>query len=441
MGVSQSTIAAAMNLPLAQADPEIGAAIQADIERQNHKILLIASENYVSRAVMEATGSVLTNKYAEGYPSRRYYGGCENVDVVELIAIERAKQLFGADHANVQPHAGSQANMAAYFAFMQPGDTFLAMELAHGGHLTHGSSVNFSGILYRPCYYGVSPATEMLDYDEIERLAKECRPRVIMTGATVYPRIIDFARFRKIADSVGAILIADIAHIAGLVAAGEHPSPCPHCDVVTFTTHKTLRGPRSGIILCKAEHAKAIDKAVFPGLQGGPLMHVIAAKAVCLKEAMEPSFVDYQRAIRANASALADGLARRGLRLVSGGTDNHLMLADLTPLGITGKTAQEALDEVGIVVNKNMIPFDKQKPMVTSGIRIGTPCVTTRGMGVREMDTIADLIMRCLTNLGDAPRAVAARQEVAREARALADAFPVYSESCELRIGGACRQA
>ncbi len=426
MGVSERAIAKGLDLPLSQVDPEIAEAIQADIDRQNHKILLIASENYVSRAVLEATGSVLTNKYAEGYPNRRYYGGCENVDVVEAIAIERAKELFGADHANVQPHAGSQANMAAYFAFMQPGDTFLAMELAHGGHLTHGSAVNFSGILYKPCYYGVSPTTEVFDYDEIERLAKECRPRVIMTGATAYPRIIDFERFRKIADAVGAILMADIAHIAGLVAAGEHPSPVPYCDVVTFTTHKTLRGPRSGMILCKAEHAKAIDKAVFPGLQGGPLMHVIAAKAVCLKEAMEPSFTDYQRAIRRNAAALADGLAKRGLRLVSGGTDNHLMLADVTPLGITGKIAQEALDEVGIVVNKNMIPFDKEKPMVTSGIRIGTPCVTTRGMTESDMQTIAGLIVRCLTNLGEAPAAVAARQEVAREARALADAFPVY---------------
>ena len=426
MGISQSARAMQMSLPLSEADPVIAEAIKTDTERQNRKILLIASENYVSRAVMEATGSVLTNKYAEGYPNKRYYGGCENVDVVESIAVERAKELFGAEHANVQPHAGSQANMAAYFAFMKPGDTFLSMELAHGGHLTHGSKVNFSGILYNPCYYGVSPETETFDYDEIERLAKECKPRMIVTGATVYPRIIDFERFRKIADSVGAILMADIAHIAGLVAAGEHPSPVPYCDVVTFTMHKTLRGPRSGMILCKAEHAKAIDKAVFPGMQGGPLMHVVAAKAVCLKEAMDPSFVDYQRSIRINAAALATALAKRGLRLVSGGTDNHLMLADLTPLGITGKVAQEALDEVGIVANKNMIPFDKEKPMVTSGLRIGTPCVTTRGMGEGEMETIADLIMRCLTNLGDAPEAIAARQQVAREVRGLADAFPVY---------------
>jgi len=426
LGVSEGTLLNGIDLPLSQVDPEIAEAIRAETERQSHKILLIASENYASRAVMEATGSVLTNKYAEGYPSKRYYGGCENADTVESIAIERAKQLFGAEHANVQPHAGSQANMAAYFAFMQPGDTILAMELAHGGHITHGSPVNFSGMLYKPCYYGVRPDTEVLDYDEIERLAARCRPRVIMTGATVYPRTIHFERFRKIADSVGAILIADIAHIAGLVAAGEHPSPCPHCDVVTLTTHKTLRGPRSGIILCKAEYAKAIDRAVFPGLQGGPLVHVIAAKAVSLKEAMQPSFVDYQRAIRRNAAALADGLARRGLRLVSGGTDTHLMLADLTPMGITGKAAQEALDEVGIVVNKNMIPFDKQTPVVTSGIRVGTPCLTTRRMGEREMEIVADLIVRCLANLGGSPAAVAARREVAREARALADAFPVY---------------
>lgn len=415
-----------LDMPLEVVDPEIAGAIGRDIDRQNHKLLLIASENYVSRAVMEATGSVLTNKYAEGYPHKRYYGGCENADAVEEIAIQRAKELFGAEHANAQPHAGSQANMAAYFAFLKPGDTLMAMELAHGGHLTHGSHVNFSGILFKSLAYGVSAETEMLDYDEIERQARECKPRVIMTGATCYPRLIDFARFRKIADSVGAILMADIAHIAGLVAAGEHPSPVPYCDVVTFTTHKTLRGPRSGMILCKAEHAKAIDKAVFPGMQGGPLVHVMAAKAVALKEAMLPSFKDYQRQIRLNAKALAESLARHGLRLVSGGTDNHLMLADLTPYGITGKAAQEALDAIGIVANKNMIPFDKEKPMVTSGIRIGTPCVTTRGMKEAEMETIAALIVRCLKNLGDTPAAAAVRDEVARDARALADRFPVY---------------
>lgn len=426
MGATETMPMSELDLPLDIVDPEIAEAIKRDIERQNRKILLIASENYVSKAVMEATGSVLTNKYAEGYPHKRYYGGCENADLVEEIAIERAKELFGAEHANAQPHAGSQANMAAYFAFMKPGETLLAMELAHGGHLTHGSGVNFSGILFKPCYYGVSAEAETLDYDEIERQAKECKPRVIMTGATCYPRLIDFERFRKIADSVGAILIADIAHIAGLVAAGEHPSPVPYCDVVTLTTHKTLRGPRSGMILCKAEHAKAIDKAVFPGMQGGPLVHVMAAKAVCLREAMQPSFKDYQRQIRVNAKALAEALAKRGLRLVSGGTDNHLMLADLTPFGITGKAAQEALDEVGIIANKNMIPFDKERPMVTSGLRIGTPCVTTRGMKEPEMATIAELIVRCLKNLGDTPAAAAVREEVARESRALADRFPVY---------------
>jgi len=415
-----------LDKPLELVDPEIAQAIQNDIDRQNRKILLIASENYVSRAVMEATGSVLTNKYAEGYPQKRFYGGCENADVVETIAIERAKELFGAEHANVQPHAGSQANMAAYFAFMKPGDTLMAMDLAHGGHLTHGSGVNFSGNLYNVCSYGVSQETEMFDYDEIRRLAEEARPRVIMTGATAYPRFVDFAEFRKIADSVGAVLLADIAHIVGLIAAGEHPSPVPYCDAVTFTTHKTLRGPRSGMILCKAEHAKAIDKAVFPGMQGGPLVHVMAAKAVALKEAMQPSFKDYQRQIRANAKALAEALAKRGLRLVSGGTDNHLMLADLTPLGITGKAAQEALDAVGIVANKNMIPFDKERPVVTSGLRIGTPCVTTRGMKEAEMETIADLIIRCLKNMDDTPAAATVRDEVAREARALADRFPVY---------------
>ena len=415
-----------INLPLAQADPEIAEAIKHDVDRQNHKILLIASENYASKAVMEATGSVLTNKYAEGYPFKRYYGGCENADAVESLAIERAKELFKADHANVQPHAGSQANMAAYFAFMKPGDTLFSLNLAHGGHLTHGWGVNFSGSIYKPCYYGVSPKTEQFDYDEIRKLAKECMPKVIMTGATAYPRYIDFAEFRKIADEVGAILIADIAHIAGLVAADEHPSPVPYCDVVTFTTHKTLRGPRSGMILCKAEHAKAIDKAVFPGLQGGPLVHVIAAKAVALKEAMQPSFKEYQRQIKANAKALAKGLSDGGIRLVSGGTDNHLMLADLTPLGVTGKAAQEALDEVGIVANKNMIPFDKEKPAVTSGLRIGTPCVTTRGMKEADMKTIADLIIRCLRNLGDSADAAAAREKVAKETRQLADKFPVY---------------
>lgn len=415
-----------IHLPLEEVDPEIAALIRQETERQNRKILLIASENYASRAVLEAQGSVLTNKYAEGYPYKRYYGGCENVDRAEEIAIERAKKLFGAEHANVQPHSGSQANQAVYFALMIPGDRFLAMDLAQGGHLTHGRNVNFSGILYSPCFYGVDPETETFDYDEIERLAIECQPKMIMTGATAYPRYIDFERFRKIGDRVGAVVVADIAHIAGLVAAGEHPSPVPHCQIVTFTTHKTLRGPRAGVILCKEEFARPIDRAVFPGLQGGPLEHVIAAKAVCLKEALQPSFVDYQKQVRRNATALASALAARGLRLVSGGTDTHLMLADLTPMAITGKAAQEALDELGIVVNKNMIPFDKEKATITSGIRIGTPCVTTRGMKEPEMQTIAELIIRCLKHLGDSPAAIQERARVAKEARSLADAFPVY---------------
>lgn len=415
-----------INAPLEQVDPEVAGAIQREIKRQNEKVLLIASENYASCAVMEAQGSVLTNKYAEGYPGRRYYGGCENVDYVEVLANERARELFGADHSNVQPHSGSQANQAAYSAFMSTGDPYLSLELAHGGHLTHGSPVNFSGILYKPCYYGVDPETEMLNYDTIETLARECRPKVIMTGATVYPRFWDWERFRWIADQVGAILIADIAHIAGLVAGGEHPSPIPYCDVVTFTTHKTLRGPRAGMILCREQYAKAIDKAVFPGMQGGPLGHVIAAKAVCLKEAMQPSFKDYQRQVRTNAVALANALAEKGLRLVSGGTENHLMLTDVSPMGLTGKAAQEVLDVTGIVANKNMIPFDKEKPMVTSGLRLGTPCVTTRGMKEPEMVKIADLIIRCLKHMSESAEDVAERAEVAKEVRELTAAFPVY---------------
>lgn len=426
MTEAESKMMGRIGAPLAEVDPEIAEAIQHEIDRQNNKILMIASENYASRAVLEAQGSVLTNKYAEGYPHKRYYGGCENADSVESLAIERAKELFGAEHANVQPHSGSQANQAAYFAFMSPGDPFLAMELAQGGHLTHGSPVNFSGIIYSPCAYGVDPETETLNYDQIEKLAKECNPKLIITGATAYPRFFDFERFRWIADKVGAIMVADIAHIAGLVAAGEHPSPVPYCDVVTFTTHKTLRGPRAGMILCKEEHARAIDRAVFPGLQGGPLEHVIAAKAVCLKEAMEPSFKDYQKQVRKNAAVLAKALAERGLRLVSGGTDTHLMLVDLTPMDITGKAAQEALDSVNIVLNKNAIPFDKQKPTLASGIRIGTPCVTTRGMKEAEMVKVAELIMRCLTHLGDSAEDIAVREQVAAEAKALAREFPVY---------------
>ena len=427
MAVTDSRLMSNIDAPLGEVDPEIAEVIRHEIDRQNRKILLVASENYASRAVLEAQGSVLTNKYAEGYPHKRFYGGCEFVDRAEEIAIQRAVELFRAEHANVQPHSGSQANQAAYFALLKPGDRFLALDLAHGGHLTHGKNVNFSGILYCPCFYGVDPKTEQFDYDQIERLAVECRPKLIMTGATAYPRVIDFERFRCIADKAGALLVADIAHIAGLVATGEHPSPVPHCHVVTFTTHKTLRGPRAGMILCKEEFAKAIDRAVFPGLQGGPLEHVIAAKAVCLKEAMQPSFADYQKQIVLNARALADALARDGLRLVSGGTDTHLILADLTPLGITGKAAQEALDEVGIVVNMNMIPFDREKATITSGIRICTPCVTTRGMKEPEMSKIAELIVRCLKHLGDSPEHAREREQVAQEARALADGFPVYA--------------
>jgi len=411
-----------MQAPLAVVDPEVAEAIRAEERRQHDKLVLIASENYASRAVLEAQGSVLTNKYAEGYPGRRYYGGCEYVDAVEHLAIERAKQLFGAEHANVQPHAGAQANMAAYFAVLQPGDTYMALDLAHGGHLTHGSPVNFSGKLYRVVHYGVDRSDERLNYDSIHKQAREVRPRLIVTGATVYPRIIDFARMREIADDVGALLMVDMAHIAGLVAAGVHPSPVPHAQIVTTTTHKTLRGPRAGIILCTAELAKDIDRAVFPGMQGGPLMHAIAAKAVCLKEAMSPAFAAYQKQIVRNAKRLADGLAARGFRLVAGGTDTHLMLVDLTSRGITGKAAQEALDQVGIVVNKNLIPFDKEKPMVTSGIRIGTPAVTTRGMREPEMDMIAELIALTLSD----PESSAVQAEVRRRVKEICDAFPVW---------------
>lgn len=407
-----------LDLPLAEVDPEIAEAIKLEEKRQHDKIVLIASENYTSRAVREATGSVLTNKYAEGYPGRRYYGGCEHVDVVETLAIERAKRLFGAEHANVQPHSGAQANMAVYFAFMKPGDTYMALNLAHGGHLTHGSPVNFSGQLYNVVPYGVDRETELLDYDNIRRIALDSMPKIIVTGATVYPRIIDFAAMRKIADEVGAILMVDMAHIAGLVATGEHPSPVPHAHVVTTTTHKTLRGPRSGMILSDKNHAEAIDKAVFPGIQGGPHMHVVAAKAVCFKEAMSPSFASYQAQIVKNARALAAGLIKRGFRLVSGGTDNHLMLLDLTAQKMTGKHAQALLEDVGIVANKNMIPFDREKPFVTSGVRIGTPSVTTRGMKEPDMDTIAELIAMTIEE--------ESRERVLAGVKDLCDAFPIY---------------
>ncbi|MDO8683144.1 MAG: serine hydroxymethyltransferase [Armatimonadota bacterium] len=417
-----------MAADLLKEDPEIYDVIRQEERRQQDKIVLIASENYASRAVRQAQGSVLTNKYAEGYPGKRYYGGCEYVDVVERIAISRAKELFGADHANVQPHSGSQANMAAYFAVLNPGDTYMAMNLSHGGHLTHGSPVNFSGKIYNVVPYGVSRADETLDYDDIHRIAKERRPKLIVAGATAYPRIIDFPRLRKIADDVGAILMVDMAHIAGLVAAGEHPSPAPHAQIVTSTTHKTLRGPRSGMILCAKEMSEAIDKAVFPGLQGGPLMHIVAAKAVCFKEAMAPEFKEYQRQIRRNAKALAETLATKGLRLVSGGTDNHLMLVDLNPMGLTGHQVQTAMDDVNISLNKNTIPFDTQKPFITSGIRIGTPAVTTRGMREPEMEIIADLINTILSDIENE----AIRAEVRKRVKALCDAFPVSAD------GGCC---
>ncbi|BDG60236.1 serine hydroxymethyltransferase [Caldinitratiruptor microaerophilus] len=402
-------------------DPEIYEAIQREEQRQREKIELIASENFVPRAVLEAMGSVLTNKYAEGYPGRRYYGGCENVDVVEDIARERIKRVFGAEHANVQPHSGAQANMAVYHALLQPGDTVLGMNLAEGGHLTHGSPVNFSGKLYRFVSYGLNPETERVDYDEVLRLAKAHRPRLIVAGYSAYPRVLDFARFREIADEVGAYLMVDMAHFAGLSATGHYPNPVPHAHVVTSTTHKTLRGPRGGLILCKAELAKPIDSAVFPGTQGGPLMHVIAAKAVAFKQLLEPSFRDYSERIVRNARALADGLLRRGFRLVTGGTDNHLMLVNLIPMGLTGRDVEKLLDRVGITVNKNAVPRDPQKPMVTSGIRIGTPAVTTRGMREAEMDRIAELIATAIEHRGDEARL----QQVAAEVRELTARFPL----------------
>src|SRR5437899_89862 len=406
---------------LERTDPEVYEAIENERRRQVEKIELIASENYTSAAVMEAVGSVLTNKYAEGYPGRRYYGGCEWVDVAEQLAIDRAKALFGAAHANVQPHAGAQANMAAYAAVLKPGDAVLGLALDQGGHLTHGSPVNFSGKLYHFVAYGVRKDDEMLDYDELERLAKENRPRLIVTGATAYPRVFDFLRLRKIADDVEALLLVDMAHFAGLVAAGEHPTPVGYAQIVTTTTHKTLRGPRGGMILCDADHAKATDSAVFPNVQGGPLMHVIAGKAVMLKEAATPEFKAYAKQIRTNARTLAASLAKAGLRLVSGGTDNHLMLVDVRPLGLTGKVAEKALDVVGITVNKNTIPYDPNKPAIASGIRIGTPAVTTRGMKEAEMERIGALIGRILQAKGDETVA----KDVASEVFDLTRRFPV----------------
>jgi glycine hydroxymethyltransferase len=409
---------------LAETDPEIAESIRNERHRQNSGLELIASENFVSRAVLEAAGSVMTNKYAEGYPGRRYYGGCEFVDVAERAAIARAKGLFGAEHANVQPHSGAQANMSVYLTLLKPGDTVLGMNLAHGGHLTHGHPLNFSGLLYTIVPYGVRKEDERLDYDELDRLADEHTPKMIVVGASAYSRVIDFARIRKTADRVGAKVFTDMAHIAGLVAAGVHPSPVPHSDLVTTTTHKTLRGPRGGLILCRGQYAKDLDRSVFPGVQGGPLMHIIAAKAVCFREAAEPSFGEYQRQIVANAAALAGALSNAGFRLVSGGTDNHLMLVDVFSKGITGKVAEAALGMAAITVNKNAIPFDQNPPMVASGIRVGTPAVTTRGMGESEMAVIGELIARALKTPDDDGALAMVRTEV----EGLCRKFPLYPE-------------
>ena len=412
-----------MNLEkLAVCDPEIAAAIGEELGRQRNKIELIASENFVSPAVMEAMGSVLTNKYAEGYPGHRYYGGCEYVDKVETLAIERAKKLFGAEHANVQAHSGANANTAVYFAFLQPGDTIMGMNLSQGGHLSHGSPVNISGKYYNVVPYGVTHETERIDYDEFARIAREAQPKLIVAGASAYPRVIDFERMAEIAHSVGAIFMVDMAHIAGLVAAGLHPSPVPYADVVTTTTHKTLRGPRGGLILCKEKYAKQIDKAIFPGVQGGPLMHVIAAKAVALGEALKPEFKEYAKQIIANCQALAEGLIAEGFRLVSGGTDNHLLLVDVRGQKMTGKTAEHLLDEVGVTCNKNTIPFDPESPFVTSGIRLGTAAVTTRGFKEDDMKEVAAIIGLVLNNPEDAEKQTEAAQRVA----ALCAKYPMY---------------
>jgi len=408
-------------------DPEVYKAIVDETRREEDKIVLIASENYASEAVLEAQGCVMTNKYAEGYPGRRYYGGCEYVDVVENLAIERAKKIFGAEHVNVQPISGSAANMGVYFAMLKPGDTILGMNLAHGGHLTHGASVSFSGKIFKAVFYGVSKDTGLIDYDEVERIAKEHSPKMIVAGASAYSRILDFERFREIADEIGAYLMVDMAHIAGLVAAGVHPSPVPYADFVTTTTHKTLRGPRGGMILCREEYAKEIDKIIFPGIQGGPLMHVIAAKAVAFKEALTPEFRKYQEQVAKNAKALANGMIGKGYRIVSGGTDNHLMLVDLTSKGITGKEAEESLDKAGITVNKNGIPFDHRPPQVTSGIRLGTAIVSTRGMKEPEMHEIANLIDRVLSNPTDDMNLFSVKPDV----KALCERFPFYRELLE----------
>jgi glycine hydroxymethyltransferase len=407
---------------LKAADPDVYAAIEAEETRQRDKLLLIASENFASPAVLAAQGSVLTNKYAEGYPGKRYYGGCQHADTVEDLAIQRCKEIFGAEHVNVQPHSGSQANMAAYLSVLKAGDTILGMDLAQGGHLTHGSKVNFSGILFRVFGYGVDRQTERIDYDAVQKVAEECRPRMIVVGASAYARTLDFPRFQQIAKSVGAYLLVDIAHIAGLIAAGLHPNPVPYADFVTTTTHKTLRGPRGGVTMCKAEHAKAVDKLVFPGLQGGPLMHVIAAKAVAFKEALSPSFKRYQQQVLVNAKALAQGLMDRGYKIVSGGTDTHLMLVNLANKGITGKDADAALDAAGIILNKNAVPYDEKPPAVASGIRMGSPIVSTRGMKEPEMKQIVELVDRVLQHRQEP----AVLEEVRLQAKALCNRFPIF---------------
>jgi glycine hydroxymethyltransferase len=407
---------------LHEVDPEVARAIDLEVDRQSRTVELIASENFVSEAVLEALGSVMTNKYAEGLPGKRYYGGCEYVDVAENLAIDRAKKLFGAEHANVQPHSGSQANQVVYMTVLKPGDTLLGMSLAHGGHLTHGHPLNFSGKMYNIVSYGVSKETETIDYDELERLAKEHRPKLILAGASAYPRFLDFARFGAIAREVGAVLMVDMAHIAGLVAAGLHPSPFPHADFVTTTTHKTLRGPRGGAVFCKEKYAKALDRAVFPGMQGGPLMHVIAAKAVCFHEALQPEFTEYQKQIIANAKTMEQALAAEGFRIVAGGTDTHLMLVDVFTKKVTGRQAQETLERASITVNKNAIPFDANPPAVASGIRVGTPAVTTRGMKEPEMRQIARWIAEVLNNIEDESTVKRVRSQV----ELLTEQFPLY---------------
>jgi glycine hydroxymethyltransferase len=417
-----------MARPLAEVDPDVWGAICKELDRQNSGLELIASENFTSEAVLEATGSVFTNKYAEGYPGRRYYGGCEFADIVETLARDRAKKLFGAEHANVQPHSGSQANAAAYAALIKPGDTILGMNLAHGGHLTHGHHLNFSGQLYRVIPYGVRQDDERIDYDELARLAEEHKPKLIVAGGSAYPRIIDFARFRQVADSVGAFLMVDMAHFSGLVAAGLHPNPCEYADIVTSTTHKTLRGPRAGMILCREKHAKDVDRCVFPGQQGGPLVHVIAAKAVCLLEALQPDFVEYQRRVKLNAAALATGMTNAGFRVVSGGTDTHLCLVDVFSRGIRGKEAEASLDRAHITVNKNAIPFDANPPLNPSGIRMGSPAVTTRGFGEPDMQEVADCIGEILSALASRPDQVAdVEASVRKRVKTLTARFPLYA--------------